>query len=301
MAGYPGFVSVDGTAETTGLQNASVDLIVAGQAFHWFDPVRTRTEFVRIARPGAVVGAVARPSAVVALIWNERLIGSVFERGYEELILEYAGDYKTINHKNITDKQIGNFFRPQTFQLQVFENEQRFDFDGLKGRLLSSSYIPKEGPRHGEMMEALAVFFERHAAGGQVRVGYETKVYTGNLLITMRIMLVKSIGVFLLMIGGMGMPAFAQWPTGKVIEQRTVRSAILGKDVKYTIYLPADYGTSERPYPVVYLLHGYTDDNTGWLQFGEINRLAERAIGGDDPADDHCDAEWGQQFLYQFI
>ena len=181
LAGYRDFVSVDGTAETTGLQNASVDLIVAGQAFHWFDPVRTRTEFVRIARPGAVVGAVARPSAVVALIWNERLTGSVFEREYEELILEYAGDYKTINHKNITDKQIGDFFRPQTFQLQVFENEQRFDFDGLKGRLLSSSYIPKEGPGHGAMMEALAVLFERHAAGGQVRVGYETKVYTGNL------------------------------------------------------------------------------------------------------------------------
>ena len=181
LAGYPDFVSVDGTAEATGLADSSVDLIVAGQAFHWFDPVRTRTEFVRIARPGTVVGAAARPSAVVALIWNERLILSDFEREYEELILEYAGDYKTINHKNITDKQIGDFFLPQTFQLRVFENEQRFDFDGLKGRLLSSSYIPKEGPGYNAMMEALAVLFERHAAGGQVRVGYETKVYTGVL------------------------------------------------------------------------------------------------------------------------
>jgi SAM-dependent methyltransferase len=177
LAGYPDFVSVDGTAEATGLADSSVDLIVAGQAFHWFDPVRTRTEFVRIARPGAV----ARPSAVVALIWNERLILSDFEREYEELILEYAGDYKTINHKNITDKQIGDFFRPQTFQLRVFENEQRFDFDGLKGRLLSSSYIPKEGPGYEVMMKALTALFKRHATGGQVRVGYETKVYTGVL------------------------------------------------------------------------------------------------------------------------
>jgi SAM-dependent methyltransferase len=180
LAGYPDFVSVDGTAEATGLADSSVDLIVAGQAFHWFDPVRTRTEFERIARPAAV-GTVARPSAVVALIWNERLILSDFERGYEELILKYAGDYKTINHKNITDKQIGDFFRPQTFQLRVFENEQRFDLDGLKGRLLSSSYIPKEGERFGTMIEALAALFERHAAAGQVRVGYETKVYTGVL------------------------------------------------------------------------------------------------------------------------
>jgi SAM-dependent methyltransferase len=177
LAGYSDFVSVDGTAEATGLTDSSVDLIVAGQAFHWFDPVRTRTEFVRIARPGLA----ARPGAVVALIWNERLILSDFEREYEELILEYAGDYKTINHKNITDKQIGDFFRPQTFQLRVFENEQRFDFHGLKGRLLSSSYIPKEGTGYNAMMEALAALFERHAAGGQVRVGYETKVYTGVL------------------------------------------------------------------------------------------------------------------------
>jgi len=71
--------------------------------------------------------------------------------------------------------------------------------------------------------------------------------------------------------------AYAQ-PHGKVIEQRTVKSAILSRDVKYTIYLPADYETSERTYPVVYLLHGYTDDNTGWLQFGEINRYADKAI-----------------------
>jgi len=167
LSGYPGFVSVDGTAEATELADSSVDLIVAGQAFHWFDPVRTRTEFVRI--------------AVVALIWNERLILSDFEREYEELILEYAGDYKTINHKNITDKQIGDFFHPQPFLLRSFENEQRFDFDGLKGRLLSSSYIPKDGARYAAMLDTLKELFDRHAKGGQVRVGYETKVYTGTI------------------------------------------------------------------------------------------------------------------------
>ena len=65
---------------------------------------------------------------------------------------------------------------------------------------------------------------------------------------------------------------------GKSIEGKIVKSAIMGKDVKYTIYLPAGYETSERSYPVVYLLHGYSDDDTGWLQFGEINRLADKAI-----------------------
>src|SRR4051794_21581956 len=67
-------------------------------------------------------------------------------------------------------------------------------------------------------------------------------------------------------------------PMGKIIEEQIIKSSILGRDVKYTIYLPADYTSSERTYPVVYLLHGYTDDNTGWLQFGEINRYADKAI-----------------------
>lgn len=65
---------------------------------------------------------------------------------------------------------------------------------------------------------------------------------------------------------------------GKVIEERTVKSLAMNRNVNYTVYLPADYESSERTYPVVYLLHGYTDDNTGWLQFGEINRLADAAI-----------------------
>jgi len=71
--------------------------------------------------------------------------------------------------------------------------------------------------------------------------------------------------------------AFTQ-NAGKIIEKKTVASKILNKDVKYTIYLPPDYTSSERTYPVVYLLHGYTDDNSGWLQFGEINRYADKAI-----------------------
>jgi S-formylglutathione hydrolase FrmB len=71
--------------------------------------------------------------------------------------------------------------------------------------------------------------------------------------------------------------AFSQ-SAGKVIEQDGIESILLGKKVNYTVYLPADYDVSRRSYPVVYLLHGFTDDNTGWLQFGEINRYADKAI-----------------------
>ena len=67
-------------------------------------------------------------------------------------------------------------------------------------------------------------------------------------------------------------------PMGKIIQEKTVKSTILNKNVNYTIYVPADYDQSQRSYPVVYLLHGYTDDNTAWLQFGEVNRYADKAI-----------------------
>ncbi len=171
LSHYPGFVSVAGTAEATGLAAGSSDLIIAGQAFHWFDPVRTREEMARISRPGAII----------ALMWNERLMDLPFEREYEELILQYAGDYRTINHKNITDARIGKFFYPADFALQQFQNWQDLDLDGLKGRLLSSSYIPKEGERFEVMITALEKLFAKYAVEGKVRVRYDTKLYSGVL------------------------------------------------------------------------------------------------------------------------
>jgi SAM-dependent methyltransferase len=174
LAGYPNFISIDGTAEATKLADASVDMVVAGQAFHWFDPAKSRAEFIRILR-------VSGHGGVVVLMWNERLMTSPFEREYEELILRYSGDYTTINHKNVDRGRIGEFFYPAAFRLDQFPNEQLFDFAGLKGRLLSSSYIPREGPVADEMLAGLEALFARHSSNGIVRVRYDTNVYTGVL------------------------------------------------------------------------------------------------------------------------
>lgn len=88
---------------------------------------------------------------------------------------------------------------------------------------------------------------------------------------------ILSVGVVIICFCCLLVPDFAQ-VNGKVIENGSIKSAILNKMVRYTIYLPSDYESSARAYPVVYLLHGYTDDNTGWLQDGEINRHADKAI-----------------------
>lgn len=66
--------------------------------------------------------------------------------------------------------------------------------------------------------------------------------------------------------------------TGKVYENLSVKSKILNMDRKYAVYLPPDYETSQRSYPVLYLLHGSGDDQTGWIQFGEVLAIADKAI-----------------------
>lgn len=75
------------------------------------------------------------------------------------------------------------------------------------------------------------------------------------------------------------LPVCAQ---GKVLESLSFHSKILGRGVKYSIYLPPDYSTSSRSYPAVYLLHGYTDNETAWVQFGEVNRYADQAIAAGE-------------------
>jgi enterochelin esterase-like enzyme len=73
-------------------------------------------------------------------------------------------------------------------------------------------------------------------------------------------------------------PAILIAQTGKVFDDLSMESKILGMDRKYAVYLPPDYETSERSYPVLYLLHGSGDDQTGWIQFGEVLRIADKAI-----------------------
>lgn len=65
---------------------------------------------------------------------------------------------------------------------------------------------------------------------------------------------------------------------GKVSEDLSLYSSILKQDRNYAVYLPPDYETSQRSYPVLYLLHGYTDNHTGWVQFGEVQHIADKAI-----------------------
>jgi len=169
---YPKFVSIDATAEATTLPGGSVDFVTAAQAFHWFDQTKAKREFTRI----------LKPEGWVVLIWNERRLDSTaFLRDYEDLLLRYGTDYEKVRHENVTG-ELGEMFAPQTFDLKTLENAQHFDFESLKGRLLSSSYAPSQDqPNFDEMVSELQEIFDHNQKQGSVSFEYDTKVYYGHL------------------------------------------------------------------------------------------------------------------------
>jgi SAM-dependent methyltransferase len=168
LAEFSRFSIVDGTSAETTLPDASVDLVTAAQAFHWFDPVATRPEFARV----------LKPNCYVVLIWNIRQLDTTpFLIEYEAFLQRFGNDYNFVRHENITDRELAAFFQKE-YGLATFPNVQVFDFEGLKGRMLSSSYMPNENsPIYGTMIEELRGLFAKHAENGRIKVFYDTNVY----------------------------------------------------------------------------------------------------------------------------
>ena len=173
LIGYPGFVSVAATAEETTLPAQTVDFITAGQAFHWFNLARTRPEFARILKPGGWL----------VLIWNSRRESpGGFQAAHEQFLKTYGTDYGNVNHANLDRDDFQAFYNPGSYRLTHFDNQQVFDFDGLKGRLLSSSYTPEpDHPNFEPMLADLRRLFDAHQVDGVVTIEYNTEVFYGQL------------------------------------------------------------------------------------------------------------------------
>ncbi len=172
-ADHPQLTFVAGTAEATTLADASVGLVSAAQAFHWFDTDALRPEWRRILRPGGMA----------LVYWNSRLLdASPFLSGYEQLLLDYGTDYDAVAERYPDDDAMRAWFgRGLRGQLQL-PNTQHLDFDGLRGRLLSSSYAPQAGhPRREPMLHALRALFDTHAVDGRVAFEYRTRAFVGTL------------------------------------------------------------------------------------------------------------------------
>jgi ubiquinone/menaquinone biosynthesis C-methylase UbiE len=172
LGNHPRFRSVAARAEETTLTDCSVDIVTAGQSFHWFPETETRAEFMRILRPGGTV----------ALFWNTRRSeGTPFLAAYERLLQQFGTDYAQVQHRKIDPPMLRAFFGGESAS-RLFVNAQTLDFDGLLGRLSSSSYAP--GPSHPDYARMVAVLqeiFDAHHDNGLVRMEYDTELFFGRL------------------------------------------------------------------------------------------------------------------------
>jgi ubiquinone/menaquinone biosynthesis C-methylase UbiE len=173
LASYDGFASIDGSAESSTLDDASVNFVTAGQAFHWFDQNAARTEFVRI----------LKPAGWVVVIWNERLTDTTpFLHDYESLLRKFGTDYASVKESYPSEQHMRDFFGPNAYASRTLPNFQEFDFEGVAGRLRSSSFIPAaDHPNFAPMMEELQRIFTEYNQEDRVRLEYSTRIYFGHL------------------------------------------------------------------------------------------------------------------------
>ncbi|UCC21360.1 MAG: class I SAM-dependent methyltransferase [Promethearchaeota archaeon] len=174
LSKYSNFISIDGSAEDTTLKPKTIDIIAAGQAFHWFNLDKTKLEFQRI----------LKPESWVVLIWNRRKKEiNEFLKEYEKFLLKYGTDYKAIEKSKLDfEKFFGGNQLKIKYQIENFDNFQIFDYEGLEGRLLSTSYIPlDDNPKYNNMISDLKQLFKKHQKKGFIRFEYKTEVIYGQL------------------------------------------------------------------------------------------------------------------------
>jgi SAM-dependent methyltransferase len=171
LSSYQNFKSVDGSAESTGLADASADFVTAGQSFHWFNRKRARKEFERI----------LKPHGWIVIVWNGfRVDKSPIVAGYQQALLRYGTDYRGVG-REIADTKVETFLSPGKCKCARFEFQQLFDFEGFKGRVLSASYAPERGqPNYEPMLEELRTVFDANQRDGKVTFDYDTEVYYGQ-------------------------------------------------------------------------------------------------------------------------
>jgi SAM-dependent methyltransferase len=169
----PLYRSVDGRAEATGLPERSVDAVAVAQALHWFDVPACRSEFARI----------LRPPAWLAVVWNTRIdVGDPFSEGYEQLLQQHGTDYRDVRHANRSEESI-RLLLGDAPVFRAVDSWQQFDWEGLQGRLMSTSYVPsRSDPRSERMLVDLRQLFDRCEQAGQVTMRYATQIWLGPLV-----------------------------------------------------------------------------------------------------------------------
>ncbi len=161
------FVSVDGTAENTGLNNKSIDLIFSGTAFHWFDIEKTKKEFHRI----------LKDNGNIVIAWNNRDLEDDFQKSIESVFNKYLPKLEKVEEQKF-GKGIEEFFAPQKPHYELLKYSQNFSFEDLLGRLRSSSYFPEEGSEvYLKIVEEVYQIFNEFQKDERINFNYKTQVF----------------------------------------------------------------------------------------------------------------------------
>lgn len=172
LAAYPRFHTLDGSAEALPLDTASVDLICAAQAFHWFDVEPTRAEFLRV----------LKPSASVALIWNDRIAEDEFTQALNKLLDQFGGSKRQVLLAEEDQAKVERFFQPHGYQTYQQQHEQLLSEQELLSLVFSRSYMPARNSTQGQQASAaVGGLFARFSSGGRVAMRYRARVYLGRL------------------------------------------------------------------------------------------------------------------------
>lgn len=166
----PRFISVNGTAEGTRLNDNSIDLVAVGQALHWFNFKKTRGEFKRI----------LKQRGHVCIFYNWRRKEKGVNNEYGKLTRRFARNRADV--PDVDDAYVAKFLKNSEFRRLVVPNSQALDLKGLLGRLASSSYAPPQGSPEWIIAEKdLERIFEEYSHEGVVTLHYNTILYLGKL------------------------------------------------------------------------------------------------------------------------
>lgn len=157
----------DATAENTNLSNACVDLVACFQSFHWFDPQLTLSEFHRI----------LKPSGRLAVVWNERDRYDEFTAKYTHIV-QTASNFHPAEQRRIAVEPILTTPLFPNIQQYRFAYKQNLDRQGLIGRAMSTSYIPRVGAAHEQLIAELEQLYQSNCdRNGKVSLVYSTSIF----------------------------------------------------------------------------------------------------------------------------
>jgi ubiquinone/menaquinone biosynthesis C-methylase UbiE len=172
LSKFPKFLSVRGTAEHTGIESASVDVVTVGQALHWFNCEASSREFARI----------LKENGHVCIVYNDRNNEDLFMKDYDLIVRKYARNRASV--PSIDDTYLSKFFKNGRYSRFSLPNEQTLDLEGLLGRMTSASYMPSPSDENqiAILREDVAGLFKRYENLGRVRLLYDTSVLIGKIL-----------------------------------------------------------------------------------------------------------------------